>query len=50
MSTVIDTVAGKGRRIGSNVWIPLLIVAMLVFAGNTLYAITKAARLGGAST
>ncbi|MEO6263657.1 MAG: methyl-accepting chemotaxis protein, partial [Luteimonas sp.] len=50
MSTVMDNVTGKGRTIGSNVWIWLLIGSLLVFAGNTLYATTKAARLGGAST
>ncbi|MBB1473843.1 MULTISPECIES: methyl-accepting chemotaxis protein [unclassified Luteimonas] len=50
MSNVIDSVAGKGRNIGTNVWIWLLVVSLLVFAGNTIYAMTKAARLGGAST
>ncbi|MEP6634749.1 MAG: methyl-accepting chemotaxis protein, partial [Luteimonas sp.] len=50
MSTVMDTVAGKGRNIGTNVWIWLLIASLVVFAANTLYATTKAARLGGAST
>ncbi|MFC7302015.1 methyl-accepting chemotaxis protein [Cognatiluteimonas weifangensis] len=50
MSTVMDTVAGKGRNVGTNVWIWLLILSLLVFAGNTIWATTKAARLGGAST
>ena len=50
MSTVMDTAGGKGRNLSTNAWIGLLIVALLVFAGNTLYATTKAARLGGAST
>ena len=50
MSTVMDTASGKGRNLSTNAWIGLLIAALLVFAGNTLYATTKAARLGGAST
>src|SRR6478672_2116652 len=50
MSTVMDTVAGKGRNVGANVWIWALVGSLVVFAGNTLYATTKAARLGGAST
>ena len=50
MSNVIDNEPGKGRSIGAKVWIWLLVVSLLVFAGNTIYAMTKAARLGGAST
>ena len=50
MSTVMDNVAGKGRNVGTNVWVFALIASLVVFAGNTLYATTKAARLGGAST
>ena len=50
MSTLMDSVAGKGRNISTNFWIWLLIGSLLVFAGNTLYAATKASRLGGAST
>jgi len=46
----MDTVAGKGRNVGTNVWVFALIASLVVFAGNTLYATTKAARLGGAST
>jgi twitching motility protein PilJ len=46
----MDTVAGKGRSFSTNFWVFLLIASLLVFAGNTLYATTKAARLGGAST
>ena len=38
MSTVMDTVAGKGRNVGTNVWSALLIASLVVFAGNTLYA------------
>ena len=50
MSTSIDNLAGRARGIGSNVWIWLLLVSLVVFAANTLYATTKAARFGGAST
>ena len=50
MSTTIENMAGRARGIGSNVWIWLLLVSLLVFAANTLYATTKAARFGGAST
>ena len=50
MSTLMDSVAGKGRNISTNFWIWLLIGSLLVFAANTLYATTKASRLGGAST
>lgn len=50
MSTTIDNMAGRARGIGSNVWIWLLLVSLLVFAANTIYATTKAARFGGAST
>ena len=50
MSTLMDSVSGKGRNISTNFWIWLLIGSLLVFAGNTLYATTKASRLGGAST
>src|SRR5690606_23939455 len=50
MSNVIDNETGKGRSIGARVWIWLLVASLLVFAGNTIYAMTKASRLGGAST
>lgn len=50
MSTTIDNLAGRARGIGSNVWIWLLLISLVVFAANTLYATTKAARFGGAST
>ena len=50
MSTVMDTVAGKSRNIGTNVWLLILGGAILVFGANTGYAIWKASRLGGAST
>lgn len=50
MSTVMDTVAGKGRNIGVNTWLAVLGVSVLVFGANTGYATWKAARLGGASS
>ena len=50
MSTMMDNVAGRGRNLSTNAWIVLLIGSLVVFAGNTLYATTKASRLGGAST
>lgn len=50
MSNVIDNGTGKSRTIGARVWIWLLVASLLVFAGNTIYAMTKASRLGGAST
>lgn len=50
MSNVIDNETGKGRTIGAKVWIWLLVASLAVFAGNTIYAMTKASRLGGAST
>jgi len=50
MSTVMDTVAGKSRNIGTNVWLLILGGAILIFGANTGYAIWKASRLGGAST
>ena len=50
MSTMMDTAAGKGRNLSTNFWIWMLIGSLVVFAGNTLYATTKASRLGGAST
>jgi len=45
-------IAQRIRALGSEVWIWLLLVALLIliFAANTLYATTKAARFGGAST
>ncbi len=49
MSTV-DTVAGKGRNIGTNFWLIVLAISLVVFGANTGYATWKAARLGGAST
>jgi len=50
MSTVMDTVAGKGRNMGTNFWLIVLAISLIVFGANTGYATWKAARLGGAST
>ena len=50
MSTAVDNIAGKGRNLSTNFWIWALILSLLVFAGNTIWATTKSARLGGAST
>ncbi len=50
MSTVMDNVAGKSRNIGSNVWIALLVMSLIVFGANTYYSIRKASLFGGAST
>ena len=50
MSTVMDTVAGKGRNMGTNFWLIVLAVALVIFGANTGYATWKAQRLGGAST
>ncbi len=50
MSTVMDTVAGKGRSQGTNLWLWVLALSLLVFAANTGYALWKTARFGGANT
>ncbi len=50
MSTVMDNMAGAGRNVGTNTWLGLLILSLLIFGANTTYSISKAARLGGAST
>ena len=50
MSTVLDSIAGKGRGLGTNFWITSLIILLVIFGANTGYAGWKAARLGGAST
>ena len=42
MSTVMDTVAGKGRNLGTNFWLVLLGLSVLVFGLNTGYATWKA--------
>jgi twitching motility protein PilJ len=43
-----DTTA-KGRNVGTNFWLFLLVVSLIVFGANTGYSITKAQRLSGAS-
>ncbi len=50
MSTVMDSVAGKGRNMGTNFWLVVLAVAGIIVVANTGYATWKAQRLGGAST
>lgn len=50
MSTVMDTVAGKGRSQSTNLWLWVLALSLLVFATNTGYALWKTARFGGANT
>jgi twitching motility protein PilJ len=50
MSTPIDTIAGKGRSRGTNFWLWVLAVSLLIFAANTGYALWKTARFGGANT
>src|SRR3546814_6600888 len=47
---VTDTVVGKGRNMGTNFWLIVLAISLVVFGANTGYATWKAARLGGAST
>src|SRR3546814_11743212 len=48
MSTVMDNSA-KGRNVGTNFWLVLLGLSLIVFAANTGYSIYKARLLGGAS-
>ncbi len=48
MSTMMDSVAGKGRNLSTNFWIWLLLGSLLVVGANTAYMLTKASRLGGA--
>ena len=50
MSTPMDTVAGKGRAQSTSLWLWVLVVSLVVFAGNTGYALYKTARFGGANT
>ena len=50
MSTPMDTVAGKGRAQSTSLWLWVLVASLLVFAGNTGYALYKTARFGGANT
>ena len=50
MSTVMDTVGGKGRSQSTTMWLWVLAASLLVFATNTGYALWKTARFGGANT
>jgi len=50
MSTLMDSVAGKGQNLSTRAWAAILVLSLIVFGANTLYATTKAARVGGAST
>ena len=50
MSTMMDNVAGKGQNLSTRAWAVILVLSLVVFGANTLYATTKAARVGGAST
>lgn len=50
MSSMMDNVAGRTRGVSTSVWSWLALLSLVIFAGNTLYATTKAARFGGAST
>jgi twitching motility protein PilJ len=49
MSTAVDNIAGKGRSLGTNFWLGLLVASLVVFGANTGYSIYKASRLSGAS-
>jgi twitching motility protein PilJ len=46
----MDSVAGKGQNLSTRAWAAILVLSLIVFGANTLYATTKAARVGGAST
>jgi len=46
----MDPVAGKGQNLSTRAWATILVLSLIVFGANTLYATTKAARVGGAST
>ncbi|MDG6349379.1 methyl-accepting chemotaxis protein [Luteimonas sp. 8-5] len=48
MSTVMDNTA-KGRNVGTNFWVFLLVLSLIVVGANTIYSIVKAQRLSGAS-
>lgn len=50
MSTVNNSVVGKAREAGTNFWLTLLAIAILVFAANTALSVWRATRLGNAST
>lgn len=50
MSAVTGSSNGKAREGGSNFWVILLVIFVLVFAANTVASVWRATRLGGAST
>ena len=50
MSTVNNSVVGKAREAGTNFWLTILAIAILVFAANTALSVWRATRLGSAST
>ncbi len=45
----MDNAAGQGRKLGTNFWLALLAVALLIVVANTGFAIWKASQLAGAS-
>jgi twitching motility protein PilJ len=49
MSTMMEN-SGKSRNLGTNFWVVVLILSLLVFVANTGYSIYKARLLSGAST
>lgn len=48
MSTEMNSVAGKGRTVGTNTWLVVLGISVLVLALNVGYATYKASLLSGA--
>ena len=45
-----NSVVGKAREAGTNFWLTILAIAILVFAANTALSVWRATRRGGAST
>ncbi|RMH93513.1 methyl-accepting chemotaxis protein [Lysobacter pythonis] len=50
MSAVNNSVVGRSREASTNVWLTILIIAILVFAANTVTSVWRATSLGGANT
>ena len=50
MSTVNNSVVGKAREAGTNFWLAILAISILVFAANTALSVWRATRLGNANT
>jgi len=46
----MDGATVKGRNKGTNFWLGMLALSLLIFGVNTGYSLWKASRLGGAST